>query len=72
MDLFKHPYIDWIFTILVAVAFTYSSYNKYGMLLICTFAMLIIISIPLHIVFNTPTYTNYYLGLSKMPESHHN
>jgi hypothetical protein len=68
MYLLSHPYVDWLLTILAAVLFTYSSFNQYNMLFICVFTILILISIPMHMYFDVPTNTNYYLGLSSKPE----
>ncbi len=59
----KHPFIDWILTLLGA--FVLARIFKYDFVVV--FIILIFLSIPLHIIMETPTNTNFYLGLSTSP-----
>ncbi len=68
--LLSHPYIDWILTVIAAVVFVWLQANDLSQALVAfiiVFCLLILISIPLHVLTDTPTNTNYYLGLSKRP-----
>ena len=61
--LFEFVIFDWISTLLGALILAKLFDFNYLILLI----ILLIISIYLHIEFEIPTMTNYYLGLSDMP-----
>lgn len=61
--LFGFVLFDWISTIIGALLLAkYLGYDFWIVLII-----LLIISIYLHWYFDTPTLTNYYLGISKNP-----
>ncbi len=68
-----HPYIDWILTVAAAAMLAYNhiggSYFSRNILVlfISWFILFIIISIPLHAIFEVPTNTNYFLRLSSPP-----
>ncbi len=64
--LLEHPFIDWLLTIFAALVV--AQYNKNTSALFI-FIVLIFISIPLHIYFDVPTNTNYYLNLSEPAKS---
>jgi len=54
---------DWMATIISA----YLLATLMGYSFIITLFILLLISIPLHIIFGIHTYTNYYLGLDEKP-----
>ena len=58
---------DWIATLMGAPLLAYLLYGTTDPWLLM-FVVLIVISIPLHVVTDTPTVTNYYLGLSDHPQ----
>jgi hypothetical protein len=59
----KMAIFDWVATIIGAAVVSYWK----GWNFIVVLIILLVISIPLHIVFGVRTYTNYYLGLDKEP-----
>ncbi len=61
--LFGFVLFDWISTIIGALLL--ANYLKYDFLIVLI--VLLVISIYLHWYFDTPTLTNYYLGISKNP-----
>ena len=61
--IFNFIIFDWIATFLSAMLIEkIFKVDKW-----ITFIILLIISIPLHIYFKTPTMTNYYLGVDQYP-----
>lgn len=61
--LFNMVVFDWVATVLSAIIIR----AIFGAPIIDTLIILLILSIVLHVVFDIPTKTNYYLGLSKDP-----
>lgn len=66
--LLTHPYVDWIFTFAATAVFTYTPLNTSKMSFIAVLLVLLIVSIPIHLYFDTPTNTNHYLGLGPLPD----
>jgi hypothetical protein len=54
---------DWVMTFVAAAAIGLWM----GWPIMVIFVILLLISIPVHILFGVHTYTNYYLGLNYMP-----
>lgn len=62
--LFGFVLFDWIATLLGALLLSGITGIGYGLMLF----ILLVASVFLHIYFDIPTNTNYYLGLSEMPK----
>lgn len=62
--LFGFVLFDWIATLLGALLLSNITGMGYGLMLF----ILLVASIFLHIYFDIPTNTNYYLGLSEIPK----
>jgi len=71
VEILEHPYVDWLLTFIAAALLTYTIPTIYIISIQITFIfwtlLLLLISIPIHYIFNTPTNTNYYLGISSPP-----
>lgn len=57
---------DWLATLIGAIILA-NFYGKTFSSYLIIFIFLIIISIPIHYIFDIPTVTNYYLGISMYP-----
>jgi len=60
-------FFDWMATFLFAYSLKLLNFNMNAVVIL--FIILILLSIPIHIYFDIPTMTNYYLGLSKIQEN---
>lgn len=59
----KMAIFDWVLTIIGA--YILAIFMNWNFLL--TLIILLLLSIPIHILFNVKTYTNYYLGVDNEP-----
>lgn len=57
-------FFDWFMTIIAALIIA----KKINICFIVVLFLLLLLSIYMHIIFNQPTMTNYYLGLSEKPK----
>jgi hypothetical protein len=61
--LFGFVVFDWVLTIIATLVLS----RLFGQGFVSMLVIVLLLSIILHVMFNVPTLTNYYLGLSERP-----